>query len=213
VSRGPVATGCRFCELPDRDRVLRIDQTFAVMLSLGPLVSGHFMLVARDHHQSSAELPQGEIRLANQVIQRILVGLRNRYGEYTAFEHGRAGACVPPGHGEDHCYHAHVHFLPKDVNLVARARADYDFVRFDDWQSFQRAHSERPVPYLAVWDGDDVWAAFDPKDLPHHYLRTKVAEALGEPLFGDWAAFPRLDDVELAKSDPALDFLRELDLS
>ncbi|MDZ8172425.1 hypothetical protein [Microbacterium xanthum] len=183
-----------------------------LMLSLGPLVPGHFMLVAGNHYQSAAELPLDQVPVANRIIQDVLAELQDRFGEYTAFEHGRAGACVPPGHGEDHCYHAHVHFLPKDVALGARVQQDYELTTFDGWLEFQHHHSSNPVPYLAVWEGERVRVAFDPNGLPHHYLRTKVAEALGEPLFGDWAAFPRMDDIESAKQDPRLNFLREMDL-
>lgn len=212
TSHGPVAPGCRFCELPDRDRVLQSNDSFALMLSLGPLVRGHFMLVARHHYQSAAELPAKQILRANRIMMQVLDNLGDRFGEFTAFEHGRAGACVPPGQGEDHCYHAHVHFLPKDVALAARVKREYSLATFDGWLQFQQHHAMDPLPYLAVWEGKRIRVAMDPQDLPHHYLRTKVAEALGEPLFGDWVAFPRLEEIESAKRDPKFNFLREMDL-
>ncbi|AZH83545.1 HIT domain-containing protein [Plantibacter sp. PA-3-X8] len=213
MARGPVEDGCRFCELPDQDRVLQLDDSFAIMFSLGPLIPGHFMLVARDHYPSSAELPPSQIPKTSRVIRRILDELSDRFGEFTAFEHGRAGACVPPGHGEDHCYHAHVHFLPKNVDLAASVRDDYELISFDSWASFQAQHSEHPVPYIAVWEGAAVHAVFDPSNLPHHYLRTKVATTLGEPLLGDWVAFPRSWDIDTAKASHVFEFLRKVDLT
>jgi diadenosine tetraphosphate (Ap4A) HIT family hydrolase len=213
MSLGPFEEGCRFCELPDRDRVLRIDDNFSIVLSLGPLVQGHFMLVARSHFQSSAELPAKITPTAGRVIKRLSDSALHEFGELTIFEHGRAGACVPPGHGQDHCYHAHVHFVPTNVALTERVQKDFALTRFDNWDAFQREHAQNPLPYLAIWGGDNVYVAFDPAPLPHHYLRSKVAEALGEPLFGDWAAFPRDDVIEAAKNDSALAFLRDMDMS
>ena len=48
---------CRFCNPPDKDRILYETENFYVMLSLGPIVEGYTLLVTKQHVGCCADIP------------------------------------------------------------------------------------------------------------------------------------------------------------
>jgi diadenosine tetraphosphate (Ap4A) HIT family hydrolase len=181
---------CRFCVRPDRERILYEGPRFVVMMGLGPITEGYVLIITTDHHSCLGALPPTMIDELEQLIEVVGEAQRALYGASMLFEHGRSGACLPQGHGEDHCYHAHLHLNPVDVDLTDRVRHDHPTEALPSWSELARRYADEPNPYLLL-DSDDglVWAP-TPQRLPRHYLRTLLAEELGAPHLADWVAFP-----------------------
>jgi len=106
------------------------------------------------------------------------------------FEHGRSGACLPEGHGEDLCYHAHLHLLPAEIDLAQIVATDLELQIFGSWEEVTLSYREDPLPYILIQSGDHIAFARTPFSLPKRYLRTKLATFVGAPELADWVAFP-----------------------
>jgi diadenosine tetraphosphate (Ap4A) HIT family hydrolase len=187
---------CRFCDRPDPERIIGSDSGCYVQLSLGPLREGHAMVISDDHYSCSAELPPEENRALWAVTEVVTDVLSATYGPCVVFEHGRSGACLPPGHGEDHCYHAHVHVVPANVAVSKRVANDYPLTRLTDWADLHSRYAAHPEPYLLVGDRDGIQYVGDPQNLPRHYLRSVVAELVGTTELADWVAFPNYGIIQ-----------------
>jgi hypothetical protein len=114
----------------------------------------------------------------------------NLYGESLMFEHGRSGACLPPGNGEDLCYHAHLHLLPAAVNLADSISHDFPTATFDSWQEVRSRYALTGRPYLLAEKEKRIVYAETPDRMRARYLRRIAAAALGKPELEDWVAFP-----------------------
>ena len=44
-----IESGCRFCNPPEKERILMETDNFYVMVSLGPIVEGYLLIVAKKH--------------------------------------------------------------------------------------------------------------------------------------------------------------------
>ena len=189
---------CRFCDKPDPERILADTSEFYVQLSLGPLTEGHLLIISHDHYSCSADLPasrQQSLWRLTGVVRDVVAKV---YGPGVLFEHGRSGACLPPGHGDDHCYHLHIHCVPLNVLMATRISIDYSVRRIADWSELQAVYLSNGEPYLAFEDGSGVYYVRNPEDLPRHYLRTVVAEATGRTELADWVAFPSYPVISTA---------------
>lgn len=200
------ADECRFCTLPDKDRVVFETPNFSVLMSLGPIVEGYALIVSRLHYSCAAEIPASQLEEFMQLVDLVQRAQRSVYGLSTIYEHGRSGACLAEGEGEDHCYHAHVHLVPIDHKVRSRVKQDYPVIEVGDWAELLAYYEETGKPYLMIKDDAGVGVIEDPQDLPRHYLRSVAAELVGEPHMGDWMAFPSYDVIAAGvdKLRPAL---------
>ncbi|MEU8606790.1 hypothetical protein AB0C29_02135 [Actinoplanes sp. NPDC048791] len=182
---------CRFCDRPDPERIIAMGDSEYLQLSLGPLVEGHTMVVTREHYSCSAETPAEQFDRIFRTGEDALARLSEIYGSDggTIFEHGRSGACLPPGHGDDHCFHAHVHLLPVKVAVTESIVNRYKIQRLSDWGEVRATYQQDGKPYLLTRDASGIAYVADPQDLPRHYLRSVVAEQFGMPELADWVAF------------------------
>lgn len=197
---------CRFCTLPDKDRIVFETKNFSVLMSLGPIVEGYALIVSREHYSCAAEIPSTLLGEFTQLVDLVQDTQRSVYGQSTIYEHGRSGACLAEGEGEDHCYHAHVHLVPMKHRIRARVMDDYPILDLGDWPDLLTYYETEGKPYLMVMDDAGLGVIEDPQKLPRHYLRSVAAEILGEPHLGDWAAFPSHDIIRAGadKLRPAL---------
>ncbi len=211
---------CRFCILPDKDRIVASTKNFTVMLSLGPIVEGYVVVVSREHYSCCAALPPAllaELRAVQLAVSRAQI---ETYGQSMYFEHGRSGACVPEGHGEDHCFHAHLHVVPATPPLLSAVEAEYPVQRKESWADWRDWYENSGLPYLAVQadqaqEAGSVGVVVDPPDLPRQYLRSRFAELMGVEHLSDWAAFPSPDVIAagvMRSREPIRRSLREAGL-
>jgi diadenosine tetraphosphate (Ap4A) HIT family hydrolase len=181
---------CRFCLLPDRDRVVLETDNFAVVMSLGAIVEGYALVVSRTHFSCSAEIPAEQQDEFRSLVDLVEDAQRELYGVSSLYEHGRSGACLAEGQGEDHCYHAHLHAVPIP-SIRDRVAAAYPLENFKSFLAVHERYEENGEPYLLVGDEQGIGVAWDPQNLPRHYLRSVAATSMGEEHLGDWVAFPQ----------------------
>ncbi len=192
------AKTCRFCTLPEPDRIALRTDNFVVLMGLGPIAIGYCLILTRKHYASFAELPKGQLSEFLQVAEAVQFTQRKVFGASVLFEHGRNGGCLPHGHDDELCYHAHMHLLPTAANLADAVSADYSLQVLADWKDLSR--KARRNSYLLVQDGKDLNCIINPQALPPRYLRTKAAEqVLNDAALADWQAFPSYDLVRKGK--------------
>jgi hypothetical protein len=124
------------------------------------------------------------------ILNAIQRAQRKAYQCSLFFEHGRSGACMPEGQGEDLCYHAHLHLIPSEVALAQLVAVDFELEMFSTWADVIRSYQKYQLPYILIQSGNQIGVARTPNRIPKRYLRTKLATALGEPVLADWVAFP-----------------------
>ena len=102
---------------------------FAAVPSLGPLISGHVLLVPSRHVRSFSALTAAEQRVASSAASQVEHLLEREYGvSVQAFEHGNARegdriACSVE--------HAHLHLLPIEVDASPWIDDDLDWFEWD----------------------------------------------------------------------------------
>jgi diadenosine tetraphosphate (Ap4A) HIT family hydrolase len=174
---------CIFC---NRDRsVIWRSTNFYLTLDDAPLADGHSLLCPSLHYESSADLPKTLGEEFHAAIPQVIETYRVRYGALTLFEHGRTGHCVGLHSSEALCEHAHVHLVPRKLDLASRVKL-YPGVEWESWDSL-RDLARDVFGYVMIID-DDGTKLFYPtvRPIPPHYLRTVVAESIGRPYLADW---------------------------
>jgi diadenosine tetraphosphate (Ap4A) HIT family hydrolase len=190
--------------LPERWRVVAETQHFLVMMGLGPLTPGYMLVITREHTSCCAGIRADRVEGFMALRDAVRATQQEVYGCSLFFEHGRSGSCVPEGSGEDHCYHAHMHFMPVRADLAAAVREDYPLVNRSEWPDLvDLYYSDGASPYILTQDNDTIAYAKVDGRLPRQYLRTKLATVLGMPHLGDWVAFPSYEVVKEGIRDVA----------
>lgn len=186
---------CRFCTVPEPDRVLARTENLFVMLSLGPIVPGYCLVITRQHHPCAASVVGDELVTVLEAVRRSLV---QAYGSALVFEHGRSGSCLPGAHGEHHCHHAHVHLCPSTAPLAGQLTQDME-TRVMTWETLGEWYAETGTPYVMVERGPGELLVAAPEAVPRQYLRTRLAELHGAPELADYVTFQGWDDIRAAR--------------
>lgn len=196
-NRNTVKT-CRFCMLPEPERIALETTNFIVLLGLGPIAVGYCIIITKTHLASYAELPKGQLPEFKQLVDAVQETQKKVFGASVLFEHGRNGGCLPYGHDDELCYHAHMHLLPTTADLARVVSKDYEYQVLTGLEDLSR--TARRSTYLLVQDGSELNCTVNPQALPPRYLRTKAAEqVLNDAALADWQAFPSYDLVRQGK--------------
>ena len=199
---------CRFCYPPEPWRIIRSTWHFNVQMGLGPLAEGYALILSKLHFSCCAELPQSHVNEFEWLVRMVRQAQINLYGRSLMFEHGRSGACLPPGNGEDLCYHAHLHLLPAAVNLADSITGDFPAATFDTWQQVRSRYALTGRPYLlAEKEGRIVYAETADR-IRSRYLRRIAAASLEKPELEDWVAFPSYSVVKAGRDKMAIELNR-----
>ena len=169
---------CRFCNPPERERILWESENFYVMVSLGPIVEGYLLIVTKSHIGACLNIPEDLLPEFLLVKEKVKAILTNVYGGCMFYEHGKAGSSLLID-GHIHCYHAHLHCFPLNDYLHSDISIDYAPHIFE---SFEEAHMNNKGidKYLLVED-DNIYV-YQPSDKPRsQYLRYKLACHIGYP--------------------------------
>ena len=168
-------------------------------MGLGPIAIGYCIVITKYHYASYAELPDEYLQEFIQVVEAVQKTQRKVFGASLLFEHGRNGGCLPHGHDDELCYHAHMHLLPTTANLADVVSADYSFEVLPSLEYLSQM--VRRGTYLLVQGGNGLNYTVNPQALPPRYLRTKAAEqVLNDAAFADWQAFPSYDMIFKGKA-------------
>lgn len=112
---------CNFCDnifklnrelnLPEKESILYEDNYIYVLPDICPLVTGHILIISKQHFDSYANASVEVINSVNNFLQvyRNNIG----YREFTIFEHGS----VIHNNGGASVEHAHIHVIPTKLNI------------------------------------------------------------------------------------------------
>ena len=198
---------CRFCMRPDPWRIILSTDNFYVMLSLGPIVEGYTLVVARRHIPCCGSMPRSIVGEFGHLVGVVEESLTRVYGSCIAYEHGLTGSCMKEPH-EPHCLHAHLHCVPVALDLPAYLGSFLPEKKLGNWGEFvalqHESGTEHPMrPYLLAKDGCAIHVFDAPDRLPRQYLRRLVAGSFGSPQLADWSTYPRYDIIRSGLSKVA----------
>jgi hypothetical protein len=196
--------GCFFCD-PDMDRVLYTSEHFYVLLSLGPIVEGSAILVAKEHVRSMFDLSK-ELRDAYAIEKRRLKNLiQDVYGPSIVTEHGRVLACTVENE-EAHdllCYHAHQLFFPVNINLSQLSNdGPFEKIGFSGRSLFDVSSSQLQDDEEYLLFENSAGQVFMHKvrgKCPRQYMRYLVARSQGRPELASWQRYPEWSSISEAQ--------------
>jgi hypothetical protein len=161
------------------------------------MVPGYLQVCSRTHTVSAAEMIGDaaiEFDAIVDVVQKVFLAVYHTRG--VVFEHGKAGACMwrsgDPESLRDLCHHAHVHLVPREVNLLPLIEAVAPSrIRVQQWDDVRTLRREFLGAGSYLYYADTLGDAFlfpirDVRALPPQFLRTCLAAALGQPEAADW---------------------------
>lgn len=190
---------CDFCTdlangLPlQPSRPMWVSSRLALMPTIGPLTTGHMLLVPRQHLTSFGALDAADWADALKAIAGVEGLLERRFGVTLAFEHGTSGSPTAGGCGIDH---AHMHFLP--VRRSVRGLPPLPDAKWhqldDNWLVQLQSLSSQRVSYVYIRTAEGSHFATPVRSLPSQFVRRWMAEQVGLKRW-DWR-----------QSDPERDF-------
>lgn len=178
---------CRFCNPPDKNRILFESENFYIMLSLGPIVEGYLLLVSKQHIECCAGISEENAVEFDTLYNWIKELLKETYGQSIAYEHGRAGSCLVASSSK-HCYHAHMHFVPVHFEMNNVVSAKYNGTALDDLTDFRKTYHAGHKSYLLVDDGQIKM--YQPSgEVQRQYLRSVTADHMQNSSSWDWFTY------------------------
>lgn len=177
---------CRFCNPPEKERILFQTENFYVMVSLGPIVEGYLLIVTKKHIGACLHIPSAYWSEFLDLKKKVGDILRSVYGSCIFYEHGKVGTSLTMGKDHKHCLHAHLHCIPTRVNMNEIVSADLSGIDFNNLnQAYEFATKNNIDRYLLI--EDNVTKLYMPKrDLRKQFLRYKLADAIGKTEDWDW---------------------------
>ena len=102
---------CIFCKIAAGDipsKTLYEDESFRVILDLGPATRGHALILPKDHYRNLFELPEGEAGKAIVLAKKMALQMRDKLGcdglNLVQNNEETAGQTV---------FHFHMHLIPR----------------------------------------------------------------------------------------------------
>lgn len=179
-----IDASCRFCNPQEKDRILLEGKGFYVMASLGPIREGYLLLVSKKHFDCCGNIPDVYCEEFDSLYEQIRTILTKVYGHVISYEHGRAGSCLRV-EGSKHCYHAHMHFVPVDIDMNRTVSDEYQPIPLSDLAAFRKNYKRDCQSYVFVHDSEMKMYVIDGV-LESQYLRKIVAKKVGEEHSWDW---------------------------
>lgn len=185
---------CRFCEPPDKERILFNSPNFYIMLSLGPVVEGYLLLIPQEHTPCSVRIDEDMGREFDFLVDKIGQILKETYGKNVVFyEHGRIGMCCALS---EHDFHAHLHCVPADIDLVKLVKEDLPiFHSFKRWSEVRDYYYQNKNEYLLVGDGKEVFLFEVDRPIRNQYLRHTLSKAMNKEQYSDWMNIPNWERI------------------
>lgn len=167
---------------------------FAVIPSLGSLVSGWLLIVPKSHVICLGALSD-ELVQEMQLVSRKMADLVSRsYEKVCLFEHGPTAGRKSTGCSVDH---AHLHLVPVEFDLATialRFMPDGSKWLSADWNSCRDAFHQGS-DYLYIEQPIGVGRIATHTEFPSQVFRKAIAHHLGIDEEYSWRDFPKLDSV------------------
>jgi ATP adenylyltransferase len=169
---------CRLCKIMQNasssvfDVVLLASENFVVLPARGHFCPGYLMLVSKQHMPNFAQIHNAHMIKELEILTfRTRCLLQVCFGRSIVYEHGSLGRARSAGSSVDH---AHLHFIPTEIDLVKRLSASHTLLQVD---RRQRLPSETPYLYIQNQSGSRFLANVN-DNLESQYLRKLAYEAL-----------------------------------
>jgi ATP adenylyltransferase len=196
---------CNMCReistVPAEGRINRIIQeteNFSTIVTLGPLVLGHLLIVSREHYVSMGAIPEAHYEELRKLREELGTRLVTAFHlpQTVLFEHGpskcgeKGGCCVE---------HAHLHIMPvrlpssRIVRKVKEALGDY--VTFESYEELKK-YSEDGENAYTFFEFDGIKHFFEiRKPIPSQFVRQVIGKYVGREYTWDWRQNPRIEDI------------------
>lgn len=189
---------CRFCFPPDKNRILKKTKDFYMMLSLGPIVEGYMLIITKKHIPLFQSLPEhlvAEFLAIKRAVRKIF---SEEYGGCVFFEHNLSSTSITK-RDTPHDYHAHLHCVPTDVDILEDIGEVLTPIHVDNWYSLGD-HARRFSESIYYENNSgDMYIFSVNKLVRKQFLRYLLAEKLGVPERADWNIYLGWDDIFTAK--------------
>jgi diadenosine tetraphosphate (Ap4A) HIT family hydrolase len=184
-------TDCVFCD-PEKikPRTIASLDVVNIVATLGQITEGGYvLLIPTNHVPCLGAMDKEQIKIIDQVADQTVQAIKSEYrSSVMIFEHGIVGQTIK---------HAHLHFLPAEIDLSNRIQSDFPESEIQTVKSLtelQRTYQARQEPYL-LWStpSGQFSTCWNPPAQPQ-YLRIISAEILNVPERADWKKMdPELD--------------------
>ncbi|MDE6340185.1 MAG: hypothetical protein K2K97_10440 [Muribaculaceae bacterium] len=177
---------CRFCNPPEIERIVFQTDNFYVMVSLGPIVEGYLLIVAKEHIGACLHLPEkywAEFIALKEKVRKILISL---YGHCIFYEHGKVGTSLTMGKDHRHCFHCHLHCIPTSVKMNDIISKELSGIVFPNLNDAYQFVIEKDIERYLLIEDNDIRLYLPDAKLRSQYLRFKLAEALDILKEWDW---------------------------
>ena len=193
-----VDTRCSFCD-PIEELIVSETHSFRVLLALGPIEEGYALIMPREHVMGLSNLPIGDLDELRDLKREVRKVYKRAYDlPVVMYEHGGVGVCsVEPG--EQLCYHAHLHVLPTEKDLLHRLEDDFTTFRLGGYRELSRMYEE--YGHYLLYENRYEEAYYVPVQRPirRQYLRSLAATELGKPERVDWKLDHNWPEIRAAK--------------
>ncbi len=190
---------CFFCN-PEVWRTIFGTNHVLLLAGAGPICPGYVILAPREHvHTVSALEPRilGELLAMFELVKRAFTSLY-RPG-WTAYEHGRVGACAvleSKGDLSTFCHHAHRVAIPCSTRLKTTIRTRFGRARqLRSERDITKAPSEYVFYETGIGDMVERLVFEGPMQLPSQFMRRLLTDHLGTGRPWNWAADLRIDEM------------------
>jgi hypothetical protein len=196
-----IMDSCFLCS-PSSQLIYAQNDSFYVMLGIGPIMEGFSIIGSKSHLPSMFDIDIKEAEILAEFKVLVRDRLLPYYGKVILTEHGRVSPCVSPANdiNEAHCFHAHLLVFPLSEDLPqVFNNEDLQIEEYpsylDALRNFSRKHE---YYYYERFDGSCL-IAHATRRLGRQFFRYRIADYLGCPQYADWKQYLRLDIVEKAK--------------
>ncbi|MCK5217757.1 MAG: hypothetical protein KAJ93_08210 [Methanosarcinales archaeon] len=203
------ASTCSYCDHLD-DLILQEGQHTYITIAIGQIVEGYLQVCSKEHRTAATGLNDNEANEMHQMKKIVRDAYKKVYGNNgIAFEHGKAGSCHwdenQEGNKYDLCYHAHIHFVPVEIDIRYRIKeyipAEIIINSMEELKDF-RTYELGNDSYLYYEDSNEVGYVYPVNDenIPRQFLRSCVAKELNIPDRANWIKYPGSEYFEKTKT-------------
>ena len=170
----------RECKLPEKDSILYEDEYIYVLPDISPLVTGHILVISKEHFDSYANASAEVINSVTNFLDyyRTYIG----YREFTIFEHGS----VIHNEGGTSVEHAHIHIIPTKLNMqlvLNETIGAFENMSLEQLHKFSTINSS----YLYFQFGTEQKGyAYKVGKIKSQFLRDVVNQILNKDSIYDW---------------------------
>ena len=172
-----IKKGCPHCDVDSFALKYPLSETdnFRIVCDVHPLIEGHILIIPKNHLSCVGEFSLESFEEFARLYEDFKSFLRQTYGKFSAFEHGRTGQTV---------FHSHIHLLPAELSAKDIVPEKGMLKNLSSLESLREMFATEGN-YLFFETKNNLWLA-DTKISTPGFFRIRFADAVGKPDRGDW---------------------------